>query len=281
MARTISNIQQQILTEKNNQPALSGLTSTSQVSIYNLWSFVTATSINFFEMLWDSFQAQLETTIINAPIGTDSWLRNQTLQFQYDATTPQIVTLTTAFTPTYPVVDTTKQIITQASVKTLPSRIINVKVAKSNPPVALASQELSSLQGFLDTIGFAGTQINAKSYNSDKVMVGATIYYNGQYAATITATTQTAINNYLYSLPFDGKIKLSALEDAIQAIPGVNDVVLNNVAIRPDATAFSATTYMVQNNTELLRTQQLYGGYCVAETTTNYTLNDTLVFVVG
>ena len=93
MARSISQIQSQILASKNAQAALSGLTSTSQTSIYNLWSFVTAVSMNVQENLWDIFQTNLETEIASFPIGTDGWVNEQVLKFQYDGTTPQIVFL--------------------------------------------------------------------------------------------------------------------------------------------------------------------------------------------
>ena len=279
MANSIQNIQNQILATVASEPALSGLTSPSQTSIYNLWSFVTATAINVEENLWDNFQGNLETQIAAAPIGTDSWVNAEVFKFQYDATIPQIVTLTTGFTAQYPVIDVTKQIITRSSVKTQPSRNVLVKVATSNPPQALTTTQLSSLQAYLDTISFAGVQYNVVSFPSDKLLLGAQIYYNGQYGSTITGDTLTAFNNYMANIPFDGFVINSKIEEALLAVAGVTDVVLNNVAVRPDSTPVTGTTYLIQNNLEILRRSPLYAGYCINETTSGYTFADLVSFI--
>lgn len=281
MARTINQIQQQIITEKNTHTELSGLNSPSQTSIWVLWTYIMAVAIYVQEGLWDIFQSNLETQIANTPAWTDAWVHSQTFKFQYDSTNPQVLQFDSNFVPTYPVVDTTKQIITRASVKTLPTKIVSVKVAKSNPPQALSAPELTSFKGYLDNISPAGVQYKAVSLNPDQILIGATIYYNGQYSATIQSAVKNAINNYLANVPFDGVIKISAIEDTIQSVAGVTDVVMNNVAIRADGVPFANTTYLVQNNTEIYNQTTQYAGYSITETTTGYTINDTLTFVIS
>jgi len=277
-ARTINQIQTQILTEKDNQTALSGLTSRSQTSIYRLWSYITAVAIFIQEGLWDVFKSDLETTIANAPVGTDNWVQAQCLKFQYSVTTPQVITMPN-FVPTYATVSPDLQIITRASVKTLVNKVVSVKVAKSDPPEALTSPELTAFQAYLNTISFAGVQYNAVSRIADKLLVGATIYYNGQYSASIQSDIELAVNNYLAQVPFDTYVKNSKLEDALQSVVGVEDVVLNDVAIRPDSVTFSSTTYLIQNNTEIYRQYGLYAGYAISETTAGHTLADTITYV--
>lgn len=269
MAYSISDIQNQILNAAANQPTLSGLTSPSQVSIYNLWSYITAVGINIEENLWDNFQAQLENQILAAPVGTDSWLNSQVFLFQYNATSPQIVTLNSGFTPSYPVINTNDQIITRSSVITQQNRIVNIKVATSNPPQALSTLQKSALQSYLDTINFAGVQYNVISLPADILLVGATIYYNGQYSSTIQQTCLNAFNNYMANVPFNGYVVVSQIEQALLAVPGVEDVVLNNVAIRPDGVPLSNTTYLVQNDLELQRRNSMYAGYVVNESSPN------------
>jgi hypothetical protein len=278
MARTIAQIQAQILAEKANQPALSGLNSPSRTSIYNLWSFITAVAINLQEQLWDVFKTNLETDISQAPVGTDGWVQAQCFKFQYDATTPQIITLND-FVPSYNPVDITKQLITRSSVLTLPSRIVSVKVAKSEPPQALAAPELAAFQGYLSEIAFSGVQINAVSYPPDQMMIAATINYNGLYAGSIQSSVIASINNYMKNLPFDGNIVLSQLEIAILATPGVTDLVFNNVALRSYSVPLALATYLVQANTELLRSSGTFSGYVIPETTGGYDLASTLIFV--
>jgi hypothetical protein len=278
MARTIQQIKSQILTEKANQPDLSGLTSTSQVSIFNLWAYITAVAIFVQEQLWDLFRTETDNVIAVAPVGTDYWVQSQTLKFQYDALNPQIVQLNN-FVPAYPTLSPNLQIITRASVLTLPNNFVSVKVAKSNPPEKLTTPELDALSSYLDTISFAGVQYLTKSFDADELLVGATIYYNGQYSSIIQQNVINAVNDYLLNVPFDGYIILSKIEDALQNVQGVNDVVLNNVALRANTTPFASKTYLLENNTEIYRRYPLYAGYAITETTTGSTILDTITYI--
>ena len=279
MARSIATIQATMDAEQALQTDLTTLNSPSQTAIYRLWKFITSTIINYLEQLWDIYKAELETQISAAAVGSNAWLQSKVMKFQYSASTPQVLAVDSNFAINYPTIDTTLQIITRCSVTTTSQRVCLVKVAKSDPPVALSAPELSSLSGFLSDLNFAGVNYVAQSLTSDKIYIDADIYYNGQYASTISANVITAINAYLAAIPFDGKIKLMSLIDAIQAVTGVTDVVLKNVAIRADATAFANKTYLVQNKTSIIPLYQMYAGYATEETTSGYTFTDTLVFI--
>lgn len=268
MSRTITQIKQAILAEKALHPELAPLNSPSQTAIYNLWIYITAVALWVHETLWDLFKKEIESVIANQPVGTVKWVQQKCKDFQYDATTPQIVQLVD-FVPAYNPIDDTKKIITRCSVKTQPNKIVSVKVAKSEPPTPLTNLELSSLQGYLDTISFAGVQYSTISVAADYLYLDAQIFYNGQYASVISASTITAINNYLATIPFDGVVRDSALVDAIQQVPGVTDVVLNNLALRANATAFGMKTYLVQNKTTVYNKYPLTAGYVVGEISPN------------
>lgn len=277
MARSIAQIQAEMDAEQALQTGLSGLNSPSQTAIYTLWKYIISSAIWAHEKLWDLFKVELETIVDNAPIGTDSWVQAQAFKFQYSATDPQIVSLVN-FVPSYPVVDTDLQIITRCSVKTLPNKVVSVKVAKSDPPSALSATELSSFKGYLDDISFAGVQYNAVSLASDKLYLDAEVFYNGQYSTVISGNVIAAINNYLSNIPFDGYVRVSALYDAIQSVAGVTDVIINDMAIRADATAFGSKTYLVQNNATIFNKYPTFAGYVVEETTVSNTFVDKLTF---
>lgn len=279
MARSTATIQATMDAEQALQTDLTTLNSPSQTAIYRLWKFITSTIINYLEQLWDIYKAELETQISAAAVGSNAWLQSKVMKFQYSASTPQVLAVDSNFAINYPTIDTTLQIITRCSVTTTSQRVCLVKVAKSDPPVALSAPELSSLSGFLSDLNFAGVNYVAQSLTSDKIYIDADIYYNGQYASTISANVIDAINAYLVAIPFDGKIKLMSLIDAIQGVTGVTDVVLRNIAIRADATAFANKTYLVQNKTSIIPLYQMYAGYATEETTSGYTFTDTLVFI--
>lgn len=278
MARSIATIVALLDAEQAAQTGLSGLNSPSTTAIFKLWKYIVATQMFLQETLWDIYKAALELTISKAAVGTSAWLQDKVLKFQYDATTPQVLSVGSDFSVNYTTVDTTKQIITRAAVNRTAQRTVLVKVAKSDPPVALSGPELSSLNGYLDDICFAGVNYVATSLVSDKLYLKANVYYDGQYSNTISESVISAVNVYLATLPFDGKIKLSAIVDSIQTVTGVNDVVLEDVAVRADATAFASKTYMVQGNTTLIPLYQLAAGYIVEETTASNTFTDTLTF---
>lgn len=278
MSRNIKQIQDSIINEKALHLELNTLNSPSQTSIWRVWTYITAVAIYLHETLWDKFKIELEAIVANAPIGTVEWVQQKSLDFQYDSINPQIVQLVN-FVPAYNPIDATKLLITRASVKTLPNKIVSVKVAKSEPPVPLTSIELSSFKGYLDEISFAGVAYNAISLDSDKIYIDADIYYNGQYSTVISTSVIAAINTYLSKLPFDGIIRISALEDAIQGVAGVTDVVFNNVALRANATAFGSKTYLVQSNATIFNKYGLVSGYVIPETTALNTLTDTLTFI--
>ena len=281
MARTIAQIQAQIVATKQAQPELAGLTSTSKRAIWNLWTFVIATCIGIFEQLLDSFLTNVETQV-NASAGASIlWLQAKMFQFQYDATVPQVVQLINTV-PQYPVVDATKQIITACSVTSSLSNQVTIKVAKSNPYVALVSAELTAAQSYINTIGAAGISYTVISLNPDKLYVQASIYYQGQYSTVIQQNVIDAINSFLQNLSitnFNGSMKISDLEGVIRNVAGVNDVILNNVKGRDDASTFANGVDLVLNNTVISRQWDTVAGYIVQETTSGKTFADSLIFI--
>jgi len=281
MARTIAQIQAQIIATKNAQPELAGLTSTSKRAIWNLWTFVVAACIAIFEQLLDSFLTEVETQVAQSAGASVLWLQAKMFQFQYDATTPQVIQLINTV-PQYPVVDANKRIITACSVTSSLSNQVSIKVAKSSPFVALATAELTAAQSYINTIGAAGITYNVISLNADKLYVQAQIYYQGQYSTVIQQNVIDAINSFLQNLSivnFNGSMKISDLEGAIRNVAGVNDVVLNNVRGRDDASSFSNGIDLVLNNTVISRQWNTIAGYIVQETTTGKTFADSLTFI--
>ena len=276
MARSISEIESQIVSDvKSNIPEL---TSTSKRSIWGLWCYVYALCISTFEQLLDIFKSNTENTVANAIPLTAQWLQNKVFEFQYDATNPQVLQLIN-FVPQYPLINTSLRIVTRCSVKTDISNIVKIKVATGNTPAALSSLQISALQSYINTLGTAGIKYIVTSTNSDKIYIAADIYYQGVYSSVISANVIAAINNYFSSIPFDGAVKLSDLENAIRNTTGVNDCVLKNVSARADSTAFGSGTDLILNNQLIGRIWNTVSGYIVPETTTGNTLADTLNFI--
>lgn len=279
MARSISTIIALMDAEQAAQTGLSGLNSVSNSAIYTLWKYIVAVQMYFQETLWDIFKVDLETIVTNAAVGTNQWFKSKMFLFQYDATTPQVLQVDSNFAVNYTTIDATKRIVTRCAVKTTASRTVLIKLAKSEPPVALSAPELVAANAYVDDLSFAGINYIISSTASDKLLVDASIYYDGQYSAVISVNVITSINTYLANIDFDGSFKLSALVDAIQSTTGVTDVVLNNVAIRPNSVAFASTTYLVQGKTTIIPVYPTNAGYVTEETTAGQAFTDKLNFI--
>lgn len=267
MARDQEQIQQGIILDVQAQPELAEISSnTSRRADWRLWTFVISGAILLLEQLIDVFKAETDDKILKAIPGTPSWLTRKIFEFQYSATNPQVVQLVD-LAPKYPVIDESLRIITRASVVTTLANTTVIKAAKSEPPAALSNTELSSLQSYVGIIGTAGINYVCKSDNPDQVYLDIEVYYDGQYSTVIAGTVQNAIDNYLANLPFNGQLKTSDLDFAVRGVVGVNDVLLKNVKVRADATAFADGTFLVQNNTVISRLFPTIAGYVVPENT--------------
>jgi hypothetical protein len=290
LARTVDEIQAAIIADIAADPDLIYVDSTntphnitnntSKRAKWRLTTWITAAAIAIQEQLIDIFQASNEAAIAAAIPETASWLAKMVSQFQYSATSPQIVQLPASLIPAYPTIDPSLQIITRRSVTTTANNRVLIKVAKSEPPQALVTAELNALQDYITTIGVPGIEYIASSTAADELYVKANIYYQGQYSAIILQSVTDALTGYLAALSsvvsFNGVVKISDLENTIRNVAGVNDVVLVDVRARKDATPLSAADYLVQGQTVLSRIWPTVAGYIVQETTSGNTFADTL-----
>ena len=270
----------------NPDPTKRGLVSTSKVAIWRLWAWIVATSQNILEQLIDQYIVQIETTIDRAPAGTPKWIQDKIFKFQYSATDPQIIQLnTTTFEVYYPTVNETLRIVTQASVSNAPNKTVMIKVAQGGAsPTPLDSTQKAALTSYLDFINFSGVYFNLISVDPDLMLVGADVYYNGQYSGVIQQRVEEAIGAFLADSNvnnFNYTIHLTKLQDAIQAVAGVTDVVLRQIEVRPDSVIPADSFKMVDNYTTALRQYNPYAGYMIPDTATGRTLADSINYIIS
>lgn len=276
MARTISQIKQQILTEKATYSELNVLNNPSTTSLFNLWAYITAVCISVLENLQDVFITDVETIVSRGVVGSKSWLDYQIRRFQY---TNILILDTVTFLYKYANSDPKKEIISRVSISDGINKEIIIKVAKSEPPTPLTTDEKDALNSYLKQIVTAGVSTNLISTDSDKVRLTAQIYYDGQYSSVIKDNVIIGIKNYLLNLPFDTQIRVSSIQDSIQNVLGVKDVIINYLEVRTDSQAMGTGAKLVVNNQVLNRQVNLYSGYAVEETTALNGFIDTLIFL--
>lgn len=288
MARTIADIQTSMDTAQAAETNLSTLNSTSQTAIYTLWKNIVATVANYLEQLMDTKKAEIETILANNVFGGTTWLRNKVLEFQYDATTPQVIQLIDNI-PQYPVVDETKRIVTNCSIQTS-SGVATVLVAKNYPaPEKLTTPEKDALSSYLNAggtafggeigIGVVGVLYSVVSLDPDRLYLKADIYYSGQYANTIQTDVLAKLNEYMANLTFGGDVVTTSLVDYLQDVPGFSDIIINDLAIRDSATAWASRTSLTLANETLLKSSTTIAGYIIEEDTATRTFTDELTFI--
>jgi len=285
MARKIEVIKSQIIAQKDADSTLSGLNSPSQTAIYNLWAYITAVAIGILEQLLDVFRRDMEVLVSKSAPSTYVWIREKVklFQFGYD-----VKLNTTDLTYYYETTDTTAQIISRVSVLKGGNKTVFIKVAKSEPPVALNGTEKTAVANYVNEVCSAGIDYQVISLESDKLYIRSEIFYNGQFSDTIENDVKTAIADYLSNISspenFNGTIKISAIQDVIQSVTGVTDVLIKEVKLRDNNTVFASASRLVGGATLDFDTRIIYkssetvSGYVVTETTPSYTIDDSLTF---
>lgn len=250
MARTISEIQAEMLSEKDNQTALSDLNSTSNTALWRLMFYVVAVAIHVFEGLQDVFKLEMEAIANDAIGGTLRWYKKHTLEWQYNH---NLEWIDDKFQ--YNTDDKNARIVTQVSaIET--GKQITIKAAKGETGnlTPLSIEEKTSLLSYLNEIKVAGVDIVLTSENADDLKVYYTVYYNSIKSQTsIQTNVESVIDNVLQTLPFDAILKVSALTDAIQEVEGVTDVVFTSASAKYGSNTYEDFSRIYQSNAGYLK----------------------------
>lgn len=273
MARTISEIYNAIITEKETFTELNALTpipettqillndlqSSSKVAIWRLWFWVVAVAIWSHEKIFDSHIQEVETLILNKTFGQLRWYEQVSKAFQYGYTL-----LWNDTNYRYEYSDTTStpavasKIITQAAsteISTTVGKEIILKVAKGTVGSlsALSSTEKIAFDYYIDRIKPAGTNITTISASADDLKLSITVTYDPLVIAVDGSTPERgylisdssvypieeAVIDYIQQIEFDSYFKVLDLVDAIQAVDGVLNVTVQKASARYGALPYT------------------------------------------
>lgn len=241
MARTVNQIYEAMIAEKEQYTELQVLNSTSKVAVWRLIFYIVAVIIWVHETLWDEAKIEIETIRQAAKIHTAEWLAQEALNFQLGDNLERINNVFQ-----YPEINPEKQIIKYASV--LSARGITfLKVYKQEDK--LTNEEYDAFSYYINYFkAVPGQYIQIISESPDSVKINATVYYNPIYTQTsISNKVNEAINLYFSNLPFNGQIKLSSLTDAIQSVNGVDDIVIESAYGKTDVSEYQIINRIYQS----------------------------------
>ena len=235
MARTFSEIDNELLTAQQSHPELAALNTASATGVHRLWRFVIATCAATLETLWDRHTAEVDAIVARAAVGTPGWYADRAREFQKDDGT---LAVQANGAIAYATNNPEARIITQATAKeNAQTAKLFIKVAKAGVSAgtlaALSNAELIEVKGYFDRISFAGTRLEVVSRVADRLQITGTVYYDPLLdLPTVKAAVQNAARTYLTALDFDGQVYVSKLTDYLQAVPGVRDVAPLSLAAR-------------------------------------------------
>ena len=238
MARTITEIENEILIAKNSNATLQTIDTNSRFSVWGAIVYVVAFVIHTLERLFDLHKQEIQETITQAIPGNADWFIIKAKEFQYGDN----LVLNSDFVPDYKAINEEKKIVKYAAINTSANGQVILKVATEdaqNNIVPLSGNELTALRHYIDRLMPVGTSLLVNSLSTDYLKLEADIYYNPLINISITQDlVYAAVANYLKQLPFDGRVLVSKLMDAIQQVEGVEDIYIAQVQGRMNSGGF-------------------------------------------
>lgn len=260
MGRTIEQIFDEIITEKetfssldglepvpdSSQTFLADLTSTSKVAIWRLKFRVIAFAIFVHEQLFDQHVIEVEQRALEITPGVTRWYVNEAKKFQ-NGDELEFINDIFVYEDTTSTEALAKQIIEQASARDI-NQVVTLKVAKDDGGGGLeklTTAEKTAFEAYLDQFKIAGTKTIVISDDPDTLKLAYTIEFDplvmkedGTLIEDGTSPVQEAIDAYIEGLPFDSTFRVQDLTDAIQAARGVKNAIADVVDAKFGLLAF-------------------------------------------
>ena len=230
MARTIAEIQAEIITAVQNDTTLSPqLTSISVTAIWRLWTYIVAVSIWTLEVLFDLYRTEITELVASKKPHTLRWYQSKALAYQHGGT---LSLANDEYNNTGLTDDqiAEQKIIAEAAVTEV-DNILYVKVQKSSGD-DLAELDLTETEAFtayMTEVKDAGVKMIVRSVPADHLKIEVDVYYDATILSsdgarldgTASTPVQDAAKAFLRELPFDGKYIKAHHVDALQAVEGV------------------------------------------------------------
>lgn len=235
MARSINDIEQVIITEKTQHSELDGLTTTSKVSVWRFWAYITAVVINTLELLFDQHAAEMTDLIANQKKGSARWYRNMALAFQYGYGF-NLIPDTDQFdnnNASDEDIEASKIVKYSAVTEAEEDSRLIVKIATevNEELQPISSEQLTAFEAYMQEVKYAGVRVTVINYLPDVLKLQLDVYRdplildeNGMSIKVSNAgkyPVLDAIAEYLKSLPFNGELVLAHLIDRLQLVEGV------------------------------------------------------------
>lgn len=268
MSRTIKEIYNEAVAERNRRLELAEFASDSKLSVMNGILWVVAAAIYSFETLLDVFAVDISEAINGRINGTPAYYANALLQYQQG---DELTVREDGLAFGYPNIDETKRIITQVSYvestddPNLDSKLI-LKVAtgtKGNLS-AISPEGLVPINAYINKLKFAGTRVEVISTKGDVLIPRLTVFHDGAVPESeVYDAIEEQLNAYMMEIDFDAAVYVSRLTDAVRRAEHVTDVHIDECAV-PEQGIFIAshdTDGHIQSPQRIVRMAHTASGY--------------------
>lgn len=235
MSRTIKEIYNEAIAERNKRLELTEFSSDSKMSIMNGLTWTVAAVIHSFETLLDVFAVDISTAINERVNGTPTFYANALLQYQQG---DELSVREDGLAFGYANVDETKRIITQVSyvestddVNLDSKLILKVATGEKGHLTPLPVSEMIPVNAYINKLKFAGTRIEVISREGDVLIPRITIFYDGGIPESeIYDHIEEKLNEYIMQAPFDSSLYVSSIIEKVRSIEHITDVYIEEGA---------------------------------------------------
>ena len=245
MSRTIKEIYNEAVAERNRRLELAEFASDSKMSVMNGILWVVAAAIYSFESLLDVFAMDISEAINGRINGTPAYYANVLLQYQQG---DELTVREDGLAFGYANIDETKRIVTQVSYmestddRNLDSKLIlKVATGAKGSLSAIPPKELAPINAYINKLKFAGTRVEVISTKGDVLIPRLTVVHDGAVPESeVYDSIEVQLNAYMMDIDFDAAVYVSRLTDAIRRAKHVTDVHIDGHAV-PEQGVFIAS----------------------------------------
>ena len=254
MARKIEEIQEEMLTAKENNIHLAELQDTttvtnifkriynhvfgaskssSKVAIWRLWIYIVSFCIWTLEVLFDVHSSDVDKKLSELKPHTPRWYRGKALRFQYGFDLIEDTDVFKNEGATDEAIENSK-IIKYSAVTELENEsrlIIKIATEENNLLSPVNDTQLNAFKAYVSEFKDAGVPITVINFLPDRLRINLKIVRdqlildaNGMNRKTGTFPVNEAIAEFLKELPFNGNLSIQKLEEKILQVKGVNDL---------------------------------------------------------
>ena len=245
MSRTIKEIYNEAIAERNRRLELTEFASDSKMSVMNGILWVVAAVIYSFESLLDVFAVDISEAINGRINGTPAYYANALLQYQQG---DELTVREDGLAFGYANIDETRRIVTQVSYmestddRNLDSKLIlKVATGAKGSLSAIPPKELAPINAYINKLKFAGTRVEVISTKGDVLIPRLTVFHDGAVPESeVYDSIEEQLNAYMMDIDFDAAVYVSRLTDAIRRAKHVTDVHIDGHAV-PEQGVFIAS----------------------------------------